>query len=188
MLLSRPIQRGVITYRQPVASVLQGNGINLNPHSLSHYGLDPRRREASEQKDVLFMELLASLIDLFKSTEDLIGQNLFRLIADQLWLEPPQRPRPERLPLDLHRRRGKESEIRRTHRIAAEGHAIGQLLVDPDAIGRRPARPASATALERWGRLSRESTKKGNPKRARVWHLLQGVPRLLVGLPVEETN
>jgi len=67
----------VITYRQPVASVLQGNGINLNPHSLSHYGLDPRRREASEQKDVLFMELLASLIDLFKSTEDLNGQNLF---------------------------------------------------------------------------------------------------------------
>ena len=67
----------VITYRQPVASVLQGHGINLNPHSLSHYGLDPQRREASEQKDVLFMELLASLIDLFKSTEDLNGQNLF---------------------------------------------------------------------------------------------------------------
>jgi hypothetical protein len=67
----------VITYRQPVGSVLQGHGINLNPHSLSHYGLDPKRREASEAKDLLFMGLLASLIDQFKSKQDLNGQNLF---------------------------------------------------------------------------------------------------------------
>ena len=67
----------VITYRQPVGSVLQDHGINLNPHSLSHYGLDPKRREASEEKDLLFMQLLASLIDQFKSTQDLNGQNLF---------------------------------------------------------------------------------------------------------------
>ena len=67
----------VITYRQPVASVLQGHGVNLNPHSLSHYGLDPKRREAAEVKDVLFMQLLASLIDQFKSKQDLNGKNLF---------------------------------------------------------------------------------------------------------------
>lgn len=67
----------VITYRQPVASVLQGHGVNLNPHSLSHYGLDPKRREASEVKDTLFMQLLASLIDQFKSKQDLNGKNLF---------------------------------------------------------------------------------------------------------------
>jgi len=67
----------VITYRQPVASVLQGHGVNLNPHSLSHYGLDPKRREASEVKDLLFMQLLASLIDQLKSKQDLNGQNLF---------------------------------------------------------------------------------------------------------------
>ena len=67
----------VITYRQPVASVLQGHGVNLNPHSLSHYGLDPNRREASEVKDLLFMQLLASLIDQFKAKRDLNGKNLF---------------------------------------------------------------------------------------------------------------
>jgi len=67
----------VITYRQPVASVLQGHGVNLNPHSLSHYGLDPKRREASEVKDLLFMQLLASLIDQLKSKQDLNGKNLF---------------------------------------------------------------------------------------------------------------
>ena len=67
----------VITYRQPVSSVLQGHGINLNPHSLSHYGLDPKRLEASKEKDRLFMTLFASLIDQFKSKQDLNGENLF---------------------------------------------------------------------------------------------------------------
>jgi hypothetical protein len=67
----------VITYRQPVGSVLQGHGINLNPHSLSHYGLDPKRLEASKEKDLLFMELFASLIDKFKTTVDVNGQSLF---------------------------------------------------------------------------------------------------------------
>lgn len=67
----------VITFRQPVGSILESKGINLNPHSLSHYGLDPRRRVASEQKDVIFMELLAELIDQFKATQDLNGENLF---------------------------------------------------------------------------------------------------------------
>ena len=67
----------VITYRQPIQSVLQGHGVNLNPHSLSHYGLDPKRREASQEKDLLFMGLLASLIDQFKSKQDLNGKNLF---------------------------------------------------------------------------------------------------------------
>ena len=56
---------------------MQGHGINLNPHSLSHYGLDPKRREASEAKDLLFMTLLGSLIDQFKSKQDLNGKNLF---------------------------------------------------------------------------------------------------------------
>lgn len=67
----------VITYRQPVGTILESSGINLNAHSLSHYGLDPKRRQVSEQKDIVFMELLAGLIDLFKSTEDINGQSLF---------------------------------------------------------------------------------------------------------------
>jgi len=67
----------VITYRQPINSILKSWDFSLGAHSLSHYNLDPRRREASQQKDSMFMELFADLIDLFKQTEDIHGQNLF---------------------------------------------------------------------------------------------------------------
>lgn len=68
----------VITYRQPISSILKSWDFSLGTHSLSHYNLDPRRREASQQKDVMFMELFAGLIDLFKQTDDIHGQNLFQ--------------------------------------------------------------------------------------------------------------
>ena len=67
----------VITYRQPINSILKSWDFSLGAHSLSHYNLDPRRREASQQKDSMFMELFADLIDMFKQTEDIHGQNLF---------------------------------------------------------------------------------------------------------------
>lgn len=67
----------VITYRQPISSVLTSWEFGLGAHSLSHYNLDPRRVEASRKKDVLFMELFADLIDRFKKTDDIHGQNLF---------------------------------------------------------------------------------------------------------------
>jgi len=67
----------VITWRQPINSILKSWQFSLGAHSLSHYNLDPRRREASQQKDAMFMELFAGLIDLFKQTEDIHGQNLF---------------------------------------------------------------------------------------------------------------
>ncbi len=67
----------VITYRQPINSILKSREFSLGAHSLSHYNLDPRRREASQQKDAMFMELFAGLIDMFKQTEDIHGQNLF---------------------------------------------------------------------------------------------------------------
>lgn len=67
----------VITYRQPINSILKSWEFSLGAHSLSHYNLDPRRREASQQKDALFMELFAGLIDLFKETRDVNGQSLF---------------------------------------------------------------------------------------------------------------
>lgn len=67
----------VITYRQPINSVLKSREFKLGAHSLSHYNLDPRRREASQEKDILFMQLFAGLIDLFKQTKDLNGKSLF---------------------------------------------------------------------------------------------------------------
>lgn len=67
----------VITYRQPINSILKSWEFSLGAHSLSHYNLDPRRREASQQKDAMFMELFAGLIDLFKETQDINGESLF---------------------------------------------------------------------------------------------------------------
>ena len=67
----------VITYRQPISSILKSWEFSLGAHSLSHYNLDPRRREASQQKDVMFMDLFADLIDMFKQTQDVNGENLF---------------------------------------------------------------------------------------------------------------
>lgn len=67
----------VITYRQPINSILKSWDFSLGAHSLSHYNLDPRRREASQQKDAMFMELFAGLLDLFKQTKDIDGQSLF---------------------------------------------------------------------------------------------------------------
>ncbi len=137
---SRPDSTRVITYRQPVASVLQGHGINLNPHSLSHYGLDPHRREASEQKDVLFMELLASLIDLFKSTEDLNGQNLFdsSLISYGSNLRSGHGLRG--CPAIYTGGAAKNLKSGEHIVLPTEGHAAGELLADADAVRRSSTR------------------------------------------------
>ena len=67
----------VITYRQPINSILKSKEFSLGAHSLSHYNLDPRRGEASRQKDAMFMALFADLLDMFKKTVDIHGQNLF---------------------------------------------------------------------------------------------------------------
>lgn len=67
----------VVTYRQPITPILESWDFSLGAHSLSHYNLDPRRQQASRQKDVMFMELFADLLDLFKQTDDIHGQNLF---------------------------------------------------------------------------------------------------------------
>ena len=67
----------VISYRQPVASVIKSLGISLSPHSLSHYGSSGDSRVASEQRDKKIMELYAGFIDRLKRTKDLHGQSLF---------------------------------------------------------------------------------------------------------------
>ena len=40
----------VISYRQPVNSLLRSRGVNLDGHSMSHYDMGPRR-EASQTRD-----------------------------------------------------------------------------------------------------------------------------------------
>ena len=67
----------VITYRQPVDSLLQSWDINIGSHALSHNNLSRSRKEMSRLKDLKSMELFADLIDLFKNTQDVDGKSLF---------------------------------------------------------------------------------------------------------------
>lgn len=66
----------VISYRQPVNSLLRSRGVNLDGHSMSHYDMGPRR-EASQTRDRAQSELLAHLIGRLKETREPDGSSLF---------------------------------------------------------------------------------------------------------------
>jgi hypothetical protein len=66
----------VITYRQPVSTLLQSINIKFSAHDLSHYG-PGERQEASTQRDVAQSELLAGLIGKLKSVKEADGSTLF---------------------------------------------------------------------------------------------------------------
>ena len=67
----------VISYRQPVASIVKSLGISLSPHTLSHYGSSGDSRAASEKRDAKIMDLYAGFIDRLKESKDANGQSLF---------------------------------------------------------------------------------------------------------------
>lgn len=66
----------VITYRQPVGTLLQSLSINVAPHDMSHYH-PGERMEASQRRDAAQAELLAGLIDQLKATKEPDGTSLF---------------------------------------------------------------------------------------------------------------
>ena len=66
----------VITYRQPVGTLLKSLSIKFAPHDVSHY-LPGERTVASQQRDVAQSELLAGLIDQLKATREPDGSSLF---------------------------------------------------------------------------------------------------------------
>lgn len=66
----------VMTYRQPVQSLLQSMNIGVAPHNMSHY-TPGERMEASQQRDAAQSELLAGLIDKLKATKEADGSSLF---------------------------------------------------------------------------------------------------------------
>lgn len=66
----------VITYRQPVASLLQSLSIKTAPHDMSHYTKGPRM-ESSQKRDTAQSELLAHLITKLKSVKEVDGSSLF---------------------------------------------------------------------------------------------------------------
>jgi hypothetical protein len=67
----------VITYRQPVCSVLTGLGMALKAHSLSHYGFSTTRKEASKQRDIKCSELFSHFLDRLKEAKDVDGSRLY---------------------------------------------------------------------------------------------------------------
>ena len=67
----------VITYRQPVGSLLTGMGINLKAHSLSHYGFSQPRIDASQQRDRKCSALFAHFLDRLKEARDMDGSRLY---------------------------------------------------------------------------------------------------------------
>jgi hypothetical protein len=66
----------VITYRQPVGSLLTSLGFRMSAHTMSHYDPGPRM-DASQARDLKQSELLAYFIDRLKATREPDGSSLF---------------------------------------------------------------------------------------------------------------
>ena len=66
----------VLTYRQPVGTLLQSLGTKVAPHDMSHYSPGDRMA-ASQKRDATQSELLAGLIDKLKATKETDGTSLF---------------------------------------------------------------------------------------------------------------
>jgi hypothetical protein len=68
----------VVTFRQPVASLLKSLAIQVAPHDMSHYhGTRAEKLTASQQRDATQSELLAGLLDRLKATAEPGGTSLF---------------------------------------------------------------------------------------------------------------
>ena len=66
----------VLTYRQPVQSLLTSLGSKVASHDMSHYTVGDRM-EASQKRDAAQSELLAGLFDKLKSVKEADGSSLF---------------------------------------------------------------------------------------------------------------
>ena len=70
----------VLTYRQPVGTLLQSLDLKVAPHDMSHYSPGDRMA-ASQRRDTTQSGLLAGLIDKLKATKETDGSTLFDHIA-----------------------------------------------------------------------------------------------------------
>ncbi|MEI6234875.1 MAG: DUF1552 domain-containing protein [Planctomycetota bacterium] len=66
----------VVTYRQPVASLLKSLDVTVAAHDMSHYGRGASM-EASQKRDAAQSELLAGLLDRLKAAQETDGTRLF---------------------------------------------------------------------------------------------------------------
>jgi len=68
----------VLTYRQPVTTLLTSMGLKTEAHTMSHYhGRPGDVVESSRQRDLAQSELLAGLIRKLKETKESDGSSLF---------------------------------------------------------------------------------------------------------------
>jgi hypothetical protein len=68
----------VLTYRQPVASLLTSLGIKVFIHDMSHYHTTlGEKLDASQRRDIAQSELLAGFLDKLKATKESDGSTLF---------------------------------------------------------------------------------------------------------------
>jgi Protein of unknown function (DUF1552) len=72
----------VLTYRQPVSTLLTSLGIKVAPHDMSHYHSTlGEKLDASQRRDLTQSELLSGFIDKLKSTRESDGSRLFDHVA-----------------------------------------------------------------------------------------------------------
>ncbi len=72
----------VLTYRQPVSTLLTSMDIKVAPHDMSHYhSTMGEKLDASQRRDVAQSQLLAGLIDKLKATKETDGSRLFDHVA-----------------------------------------------------------------------------------------------------------
>jgi hypothetical protein len=72
----------VMTYRQPVSTLLTSIGIKVAPHDMSHYHSTlGEKLDASQRRDLAQSELLAGFIDKLKATKEADGSRLFDHVA-----------------------------------------------------------------------------------------------------------
>lgn len=72
----------VLTYRQPVSTLLTSMEIKVAPHDMSHYhSTMGEKLDASQRRDLAQSELLAGLLDKLKATKEADGSRLFDHVA-----------------------------------------------------------------------------------------------------------
>ena len=72
----------VMTYRQPVSTLLTSLDIKVAPHDMSHYHSTlGEKQDASQRRDLAQSELLAGLLDKLKATKEADGSSLFDHVA-----------------------------------------------------------------------------------------------------------
>jgi hypothetical protein len=72
----------VMTFRQPVATLLKAMDIKVHPHDMSHYHTTlGEKLDASQRRDIAQSELLAGFLDKLKATKEADGSSLFDHVA-----------------------------------------------------------------------------------------------------------